>query len=149
MKKTRKRESLRFPESSAIKYRKKSKILVAIDTSGSVNNSEICDFFSEINHIVKSNVDVDICECDAAIDRVYRYTGKWDGSISGRGGTWFDPPIRYFNEHRDYTTMVYFTDGGAPLPSVRVRNNNIVWVITSNGVKQDYPGKTIYIPNEH
>ena len=149
LKKTRKKESIRFPDSSAVKYRKKSKILVAIDTSGSVNDKELCDFFSEINHICKSNVDVDICECDTQIDRVYKYTGKWDGTISGRGGTSFDEPVRYFNEHRDYTTLVYFTDGYAPIPSIRVRNNQIIWVITSNGQRQDYPGKALYIPNEY
>ena len=149
LKKTRKKESVRFPDSSAVKYRKKSKIFVAIDTSGSVNDEELCDFFSEINHILKANVDVDICECDTQIDRIYEYTGKWDGSISGRGGTSFDEPVRYFNEHRDYTTMVYFTDGYAPLPSIRVRNNQIIWVITSNGDHKQWPGKAIYIPNEH
>lgn len=149
LKKTRKKESIRFPDSSAVKYRKKSKILVAIDTSGSVNDKELCDFFSEINHILRANVDVDICECDTKIDRIYRYTGKWDGSISGRGGTDFTAPIEYFNEHRDYTTMVYFTDGYAPIPSIRVRNNQIIWVITSGGQHQDYPGRAIYIPNEY
>ena len=149
LKKTRKKESIRFPDSSAVKYRKKSKILVAIDTSGSVNDKELCDFFSEINHICKSNVDVDICECDTRIARIYKYTGKWDGTISGRGGTYFDPPIQYFNEHRDYTTLVYFTDGFAPLPSIRVRNNQIIWVITSNGDHKQWPGKVIYIPNEY
>ena len=76
LKKTRKKESVRFPDSSAVKYRKKSKIFVAIDTSGSVNNTELCDFFSEINHILKANVDIDICECDTQIDRIYKYTGK-------------------------------------------------------------------------
>lgn len=149
LKKTRKKESIRFPDSSAVKYKRKSKILVAIDTSGSVNDKELCDFFSEINHICKANVDVDICECDTQIDRIYRYNGKWDGSISGRGGTSFEPPIEYFNEHRDYTTIVYFTDGYAPLPSIRVRNNQIIWVITSNGDHKEWPGYAIYIPNEH
>lgn len=149
LKKTRKKESIRFPDSSAVKYRKKSKILVAIDTSGSVNDKELCDFFSEINHIYRAGADIDICECDSQIGRVYRYTGKWNGSISGRGGTWFDPPIQYFNEHRDYTVMIYFTDGEAPLPSVRIRNNQIIWIITSNGRRQDYSGKVIYIPNEY
>lgn len=149
LKKTRKKESIRFSDSSAVKYRKKSKILVAIDTSGSVNDKELCDFFSEINHIYRAGADIDICECDSQIGRVYRYTGKWNGSISGRGGTWFDPPIQYFNEHRDYTVMIYFTDGEAPLPSVRIRNNQIIWIITSNGRRQDYSGKVIYIPNEY
>ena len=149
LKKTRKKESIRFPDSSAVKYRKKSKILVAIDTSGSVNDKELCDFFSEINHIYRAGADIDICECDTQIGCVYKYTGKWNGSISGRGGTSLDPPVQYFNEHRDYTVMIYFTDGEAPLPSIRVRNNQIIWIITSNGRRQDYLGKVIYIPNEY
>ena len=70
-------------------------------------------------------------------------------SVAGRGGTSFDPPCQYFNEHRDYTMMVYFTDGYAPLPSMRIRNNQIIWIITSNGAEQNYPGKAIYIPNEY
>lgn len=148
LKKTRKKESIRFPDASAVKYRKKSKILVAVDTSGSVNDKEICDFFSEINHIYKAGAEIDICEADAAVERVYRYNGKWDMSVTGRGGTSFDPPCQYFNEHRDYTMMVYFTDGYAPLPSIRIRNNQIIWIITSNGRRQDYSGKVIYIPNE-
>lgn len=45
--------------------------------------------------------------------------------------------------------MIYFTDGEAPLPSVRIRNNQIIWIITSNGRRQDYSGKVIYIPNEY
>lgn len=148
LKKTRKKESFRFPDCSAIKYKRKSKILVAVDTSGSVSDKELCDFFSEINHLCKANVAVDICECDTEIKRVYKYDGKWDKSICGRGGTTFDPPIHYFNQNRDYTMIVYFTDGYAPLPEVKVRNNQIVWVITSNGHRQNYPGYTIYIPNE-
>lgn len=149
LKKTRKKESIRFPDSSAVKYRKKSKILVAIDTSGSVNDKELCDFFSEINHIYRAGADIDICECDSQIGRVYKYTGKWNGSISGRGGTDFNEPVKYFNEHRDYTVMIYFTDGEAPLPSIRIRNNQIIWIITSNGRRQNYLGKVIYIPNEY
>lgn len=149
LKKTRKKESIRFPDSSAVKYRKKSKILVAIDTSGSVNDKELCDFFSEINHIYRAGADIDICECDSQIRRVYKYTGKWNGSISGRGGTDFNEPVKYFNEYRDYTIMIYFTDGGAPLPSIRIRNNQIIWIITSGGAQQNYPGKTLYIPNEY
>lgn len=149
LKKTRKKESIRFPDSSAVKYRKRSQILVAVDTSGSVNNQEICDFFSEINHIHKAGAIIDICECDATVERVYRYNGKWDRSISGRGGTDFQPAIEYFNLHREYTTLVYFTDGYCSLSEIKPRNNNMIWIITSNGQRQEYPGRVIYIPNEY
>ena len=146
LKKTRKKESLRFPDSSGIKHKKKTKILVAIDTSGSVNGQELCDFFSEINHIYKASAVIDILECDTKINSKYQYSGKFDGKIHGRGGTSFTPAIEYYNQNRkEYTTFVYFTDGYSSIDILPLKN--MIWVITSNGNKQKYPGKVIYIPN--
>ena len=57
----------------------------------------------------------------------------------------FNPPVEYFKKHhKDYASLIYFTDGEAPLPDSHP--SGMVWVITSNGMHQDYPGKTIYIP---
>jgi len=50
LKKTRKRESIRFPNASGLKHKKRSNICVVVDTSGSVSNRELEDFFSEIHH---------------------------------------------------------------------------------------------------
>ena len=86
LKKTRKRENIRFPEASGTKHRRKSQILVIVDTSGSISEKDLCDFFSEIHHIYKSGVVIDICEIDTKINRIYRYNGKWDMKASGRGG---------------------------------------------------------------
>lgn len=148
LKKTRKKESLRFPDSSGIRHKKKTKILVAIDTSGSVSNKELCDFFSEINHIYKAGAIIDIIECDTRITAQYQYSGKFDGKIHGRGGTNFNPPIEYYNQNRkEYTSFVYFTDGYAPIGIRPLKD--MIWIITSNGNKQNYPGKTIYIPKEN
>lgn len=45
--------------------------------------------------------------------------------------------------------FVFFTDGYAPIDNLNVPNNNMLWIITSNGRKQEYPGKTVYIPENH
>lgn len=148
LKKTRKKESLRFPDSSGIRHKKKTKILVAIDTSGSVSNQELCDFFSEINHIYKAGAIIDILECDTRITAQYQYSGKFEGKVHGRGGTIFSPAIEYYNANRkEYTSFVYFTDGFA---SIDVRPlKDMIWIITSSGNRQAYPGKVIYIPSNN
>lgn len=148
IKKTRRKESIRFPEAAGIKHKKKVSILVAIDTSGSVSNKEVQDFFSEITHIYKIGAKITILECDAKISAQYEYTGKWDGKIHGRGGTDFQPVIDFYRDHqKEYSSLVYFTDGECRLPKNTPKDT--IWVITSEGAIQDYPGKTIYIPKDH
>lgn len=147
IKKTRKKESNRFPDASGLKHKRKSNIFLVIDTSGSVSDSELCDFFSEIHHIWKAGAKVTICECDSQIEKIYEYTGKWDGKISGRGGTMMEPAIMHFNNHRrDYQTIIFFTDGFIEDPVAKIMGQSI-WIITSTGDQiRKYPGKTLFIP---
>lgn len=60
----------------------------------------------------------------------------------------FNPPVNYYIKHKkEYASLIYFTDGECSLPEKHP--SGMVWVITSNGYHQDYPGKVIYIPKEH
>lgn len=149
IKKTRKKESNRFPEASGLKHKRKSNIFLIIDTSGSVSKEEACDFFSEIYHIYKAGTKVTVCECDTKINRIYEYSGKWDGKILGRGGTILSPAINYFNQNRrNYQTVVIFTDGYIESNPSKILGNTM-WIITSNGDhSRQFPGKTLYIPKE-
>lgn len=148
IKKTRRKESIRFPDSAGIKHKKKVSILVAIDTSGSVSNDELKDFFSEITYIYKAGARITILECDSQIAAKYEYSGKWNGQIHGRGGTDFQPVIDFYRSHvKDYSALVYFTDGECSLPTNVPRDT--IWVITSNGAHQEYPGRTLYIPTKN
>lgn len=147
IKKTRRKESIRFPDSAGLKHKKKISILVAVDTSGSVSDDELRDFFNEITYIYKAGARITILECDANIAANYEYSGKWTGKIHGRGGTNFQPAVDYYRKNKkDYSAMVYFTDGECSLPTNVPRD--IIWVITSDGSRQDYPGKTLYIPTK-
>ena len=148
IKSTRRKESKRFEGSAGIQHKKKVSILVAIDTSGSVSTKELQDFFSEIEYIYKAGARVTILECDARINKVVEYDGKHIPEVVGRGGTDFNPPVNYYIKHKkEYASLIYFTDGECSLP--RKHPSGMVWVITSNGMHQDFPGKTIYIPKEH
>ena len=145
IKKTRRKESVRFPGSAGIKHKKKVSILVAVDTSGSVSNEELEDFFSEITYIYKVGTRITILECDARISANYEYTGKWNGKVHGRGGTDFQPVIDYYrNNKKDYASLIYFTDGECCIPENVPMDT--IWVITSEGDhNKEYPGRTLFI----
>ncbi len=149
IKKTRKKESNRFPDASGLKHKRKSNIFLVIDTSGSVSDKEACDFFSEINHIYKAGARITICECDSQIQRIYEYTGKWDGKFKGRGGTYMKAAIEEFNKRRrDYQTIIFFTDGYIEDNIIPIMGQSM-WIITSTGDRnRQFPGKTLYIPKE-
>lgn len=143
--------SNRFVDSAGLKIKKKHRILVAIDTSGSVSDHELTEFFSEINHIWKTGCTVDIVECDASIQRIYSYNGKWTGKVHGRGGTYFSPVIDYYNKTKGkYTTLIYFTDGYGEY-NITKPYNRTMWVVTSSGKKDKdyYPGYMIQIPPQN
>lgn len=144
---TRRKQSKRFPEAAGIQHKKKVSILVAVDTSGSVSQKELQEFFSEIDYVYKAGARVTIIECDTSINSVTEYDGKNMPEIKGRGGTDFNPPVDYYYDHRkEYASLIYFTDGEAPLPAKKP--SGMIWVISSMGYEQDFPGKTIKIPKQ-
>ena len=110
-KKTRRKLNKRFQENPALKIKPKKNVLVGIDTSGSVGPKDLMEFFSEINHMYKTGTSITIAEGDAAVHKVYEYNGKIPESVTGRGGTNMNPFITYFNEHRQYNSLIILTDG--------------------------------------
>jgi hypothetical protein len=52
----------------------------------------------------------------------------------------------YYIENPDYSTLVIFTDGYLNVNYPKHRN--MIWIISSEGQQQIYPGLTIYIPKE-
>jgi predicted metal-dependent peptidase len=145
---TRRKESKRFFGAAGIQHKKKVSILVAIDTSGSVSQKELQEFFSEIDYAYKAGARITILQCDTRINGIEDYDGKNIPEIKGRGGTDFNPPVDYYVKHKkEYASLIYFTDGEAPLPTKHPQG--MVWVISSMGYHQDYPGKSIYIPKDN
>lgn len=120
-----------FRENPSYKWKGKELILLAIDTSGSVSDSELQEFLIEINGMHKLNKVFDILCVDTNIQEPYRYNGELSLKISGRGGTDFDTMLSYFNESKKYTSMIFFTDGECGV-SVKV-SKPMLWVISSRG----------------
>ena len=146
-KSTRRKESLRFPGANGHKYGKKHNILIGVDTSGSISNKDLDEFFSEIYHVWKAGATVDIVEFDCQIQNQYHYKGKSPSSVKGRGGTDFREFVEYYNQNRKkYTVGICFTDGYASLNNINPANN-FCWVISADGDQsQKYPGYKICIP---
>jgi predicted metal-dependent peptidase len=133
-KKTRRKLNKRFQENPALKIKPKKNVLVGIDTSGSVNNKDLIEFFNEINHMYKTGTSITIAEGDAGIHKVYEYDGKIPESVTGRGGTDMNPFITYFNEHRQYNSLIILTDGYIGDRTVNTFKPMLT-VICSNGEK--------------
>jgi predicted metal-dependent peptidase len=147
-KKTRRKLNKRFAGNPALKIKQRKNTLVAIDTSGSVSNKDLEEFFNEIHHIYKTGTEVDIIECDATIQRVYKYDGKQKDRIEvkGRGGTSFEPVMVYLKEHKGkYQNIIYLTDGECSAPDTPPARP-ILWVICESGkIGDDLPGAKIQI----
>lgn len=146
-KSTRRKESTRFAGALGHKLSKKHTILVGVDTSGSIGQKELDEFFSEIYHVWKAGANVDIVEFDTIIQQEYHYKGKTPKEVKGRGGTNFAPFVTYFNLNKNkYSLGICFTDGYASLDDINPFGK-FCWVITSNGDKEKkYPGYKICIP---
>jgi len=138
IKNTMKRRSKRYGTFPGIKVRKMKKLLVAVDTSGSVSVQDIEKFFGEIYHIWKNGAQVRVVECDTKISNTFDYKGVAPAFAHGRGGTNFNPPIQYANEAYNPDAIVYFTDGFAPIPEIKSRNP-MLWIFTENGISKDNP----------
>jgi predicted metal-dependent peptidase len=142
-KKIRRKENRRFSDNPGLKIKMKQHMLLAIDTSGSVSDTELMEFMNEIHHIYKAGVDITIVQCDTSIRSIETYRGKNEIQVNGRGGTEFDPVLEYYNENsKKYTSLVYFTDGECDA-SVRPKGN-VLWVISErSSMNNDLPGKVI------
>ena len=142
-KKIRRKENRRYEENPGLKIKMRQHMLLAIDTSGSVSNTELQEFMGEIHHIYKAGVDVTIMQCDTSIRSIEAYKGKNEINVVGRGGTEFDPVLDYYNANqKKYTSLVYFTDGEC-YTSV-IPKGNVLWVLSERSNMNDsLPGRVI------
>jgi len=142
-KKIRRKENYRYEDNPGLKIKMRQHMLLAIDTSGSVSDTELAEFMNEIHHIHKAGVDITIVQCDTSIRSIEPYKGKNDLKVHGRGGTEFDPVLDYYNANlKKYTSLVYFTDGEC-YTSVKPKGN-VLWVLSERShMNESLPGKVI------
>lgn len=155
---TRKRESHRFPGSEGTRIQRKKKVLVAIDTSGSMSVPIIARLMDEVGNIEKAGAEVHVIYFH---DTLYNPLSP-DGSkpyfvyrrgmaIPGvqRGGTDFEP-IFQFAYGKDYDAVIVLTDGYASMPQTQIRSR-VLWVLTdqANMDKPHLPwGPHLFMPTD-
>ena len=142
-KKIRRKENRRYEDNPGLKIKMRQHMLLAIDTSGSVSDTELAEFMNEIHHIYKVGVDITVVQCDTSIKSIEPYKGKNEINVFGRGGTEFDPVLDYYNANlKKYTSLVYFTDGEC-YTSVKPKGK-VLWVLSErSGMNEDLPGQII------
>lgn len=151
---TIRRPSRRYGTIPGSKVQPRQKILIAIDTSGSIGTAELNCFFSEVHHLWRQRVAIKIAECDAALQRVYNYRGQPPERVQGRGGTAFDPPIQYANQNYRPDALVYFTDGYGRPPS-QLSRCPILWLISPSGIRPGHdtwyelPGQVVKMNKDY
>ena len=134
---TIKRVSKRYGTRPGIKIKRFQKILVALDTSGSIDTEALELFFSEVHGMWRNGADVTVIECDCEVQRVYPYRGKTPDAVGGGGGTAFDPVMQYVRDNRQlqFDGIVYLTDGYAETPTISP-TCRLLWVVTPDGTTE-------------
>ena len=141
-KKLRRKYNKRYSGSPGLKIKFKNHILVGVDTSGSVNNDELKEFFSELAHMCKTGHKISVAQCDTRLRTVEEFNPKKDWEIHGRGGTSFQPVIDHYNEKGSYTALIYLTDGEAYSPDNCPKNT--LWCLSSiSDMNNELPGQVI------
>ncbi len=109
------------------------RIVIAVDTSGSVGETLLSVFLGEVESIMQSygNYEIDLISADT---KVHDHTTYLPGerlayTLKGGGGTDFRPVFAYIDRHIDYLTLLlYFTDGMGTFPDVEP-TYDVMWVM--------------------
>ena len=135
LKNTIRRPSKRYGTTPGIKVNRHANIMVAIDTSASIVQKDLEQFFNEIYFIWRQGAAINIIECDFMIQNTYKYSGLMPKMVGGRGGTLYNAPLILANEQLNLDALFYFTDGHGPKPQNSCRFP-ILWIISSNGIEE-------------
>ncbi len=112
-----------------------TKLLLAIDTSGSITNQNLKNFYGVINKFFKygiESIDVLNFDCELQGEPVSFKKRQTSFNISGRGGTDFQPVFNYAKDHPEYDGVIILTDGYANQPQKKSGTKaKFVWVLPS------------------
>ena len=128
---TRMRPSRRYGfEQMGSKFEYDTKLLVAVDVSGSVSSESLSYFYGVINSAFRygfETIDVIQFDCGVRVVQSLKQVMR-DVTVLGRGGTSFQEPVNYAHEN-GYDGLLILTDGYAPEPIIPDNMRcKIIWV---------------------
>jgi predicted metal-dependent peptidase len=107
-----------------------SRLLVAVDVSGSITTKNLMYFYGVINSAFRygfKSLDVVQFDCGISIVQSLQKVVK-EAFVVGRGGTSFQKPINYAHNN-GYDGLIILTDGYAPQPVIpQGFKSSILWV---------------------
>lgn len=111
-------------------------LVIAVDTSGSLQSKELAYFNSHINRILETCMPekVTVLYCDWDIGGTAEYTPD-DLPIKlepvGGGGTSFKPVFKWLEDYsQEVECLIYFTDGYGDQDEIEAPNVDTVWLTT-------------------
>ena len=116
-----------------------TKLLVAVDVSGSITSVDLSYFFGVINSAFRYGFTaVDVIQFDVGVQVVQTLKKVLhDVTVLGRGGTSFQEPIDYAHKN-GYDGLVILTDGYAPEPVIPENMRcKLVWVCNNRESYED------------
>lgn len=108
-------------------------VIVAVDTSGSVDEELLATFLGEVSSMMQQypNYEIDLITADAKVQshKTFLPGEPLEYHIYGGGGTDFRPVFEYIDRQIDYPTLlIYFTDGDGTYPKEEV-SYDMLWVM--------------------
>lgn len=109
------------------------RIVVAIDSSGSIDEALLSTFLGELQSITQQypNYEIDLITADMKVQshEVYLPGELLNYEIKGRGGTDFRPVFEFIDRFIDYPTLLlYFTDGMGHYPE-NAPPYDLLWIM--------------------
>ena len=126
-----------------------SRLLLGIDTSGSIEDNDLRKFLSIINSFFSVGFpEIDVLMFDTTIHLpVIKLSSAKDTFKIIRGGTDFTDIIEYYKDNRQYDGLIMFTDGYAPLPVVP-KGRKVLWALKNRRCYEDFKLQPkIYLPD--
>lgn len=110
-----------------------------IDSSGSVNDEECAQFFSEMARIHKMEIKLTVIEHDHKVQAIYDFDPKQPYKLNGRGGTSFKEAFEKAME-MDIDGIIHFTDGECYDEGIKRPKVPVLAALTG-GKNRPYPYK--------
>lgn len=117
------------------------RVLVCVDTSGSVDDTHLQTFLGEVESILRTypHLECELFFADAALHGPYALKiGAPLPKAVGGGGTDFRPFFEYIASHRflsDRMVTIYLTDGYGKFPDVPPRCP-VLWIVPPGGLDE-------------
>lgn len=113
------------------KFEPKTRLLVAVDVSGSIGSDDLQNFFSIINRFFSYGVEsVHVIAFDSEIKQEFDLKKAAKSvQVVGRGGTNFQCVVDYYERHSECQGMIVFTDGYADVPKI-TKPKQTLWILS-------------------